>query len=135
MPENKTVRSLLSLRDPDVHSARRRIWNRAFSATALKEYEVVVRNRLTQLVEILTDNSGQSMDLSKWIARLMYVSDMVCVGAVIDLVQYLIRYDVMNDITYGGGVELMRDGDKDGLYAMFEGFLPCVFRLLIELSR
>ncbi|KAJ7116435.1 cytochrome P450 [Mycena epipterygia] len=104
MPENKTVRSLLSLRDPEVHSARRRIWNRAFSASALKEYDVVVRNRLAQLVEILTDNSGQSMDLSKWIARLMY--------------------DVMNDITYGGGVELMRDGDKDGLYAMFEGFLP-----------
>ncbi|KAJ7164017.1 cytochrome P450 [Mycena crocata] len=104
MPENKTVRSLLSLRDPEEHSRRRRIWNRAFSASALKEYDLVVRNRLAQLVEILSDNNGTSIDLSQWIGRFMY--------------------DVMNDIVFGGGVELMRDGDKDGLYRMFEDFLP-----------
>ncbi|KAJ7510436.1 cytochrome P450 [Mycena galericulata] len=104
MPENKTVRSLLSLRDPEEHNRRRRIWHRAFSASALTEYDVVVRNRLAQLVEILTDSSGQSMDLTQWMGRFMY--------------------DVMNDIVFGGGVELMRDGDKDGLYAMFDNFLP-----------
>ncbi|KAJ6570138.1 cytochrome P450 [Mycena vulgaris] len=104
LPECKTTRSVLSLRDPEEHSRRRRIWNRAFSASALKEYDVVVNNRLAQLVEIFTDNSGQSIDLSEWIGRFMY--------------------DVMNDIVFGGGVELMRDGDKDGLYAMVDGFLP-----------
>ncbi|KAJ7746377.1 cytochrome P450 [Mycena metata] len=104
MPENKKVRSLFALRDPEEHNRRRRIWNRAFSASALKDYDVVVRNRLAQLQEILADNSGKSVDLSQWIARF--------------------TYDVMNDIVFGGGVELMRDGDKDGLYATFEGFLP-----------
>ncbi|KAJ7039626.1 cytochrome P450 [Mycena alexandri] len=104
MPENKKVRSLFALRDPEEHSRRRRIWNRAFSASALKDYDVVVRNRLAQLQEILADNSGKSVDLSQWIARF--------------------TYDVMNDIVFGGGVELMRDGDKDGIYATFEGFLP-----------
>ncbi|KAJ7183184.1 cytochrome P450 [Mycena filopes] len=104
MPENKTVRSLLGLRDPDEHSRRRRIWNRAFSASALKDYDVIVRNRLAQFEEILADNSGRSLDLSQWIARF--------------------TYDVMNDIVFGGGVELMRDGDKDGIYATFDGFLP-----------
>ncbi|KAJ6630962.1 cytochrome P450 [Mycena sp. CBHHK59/15] len=104
MPENKTVRSILSLRNPEEHSRRRRIWNRAFSASALKEYDVVVKNRLVQFVEIINDNAGQSIDLTQWMGWFMY--------------------DVMNDIVFGGGVELMRDGDKDGLYTMFEEFLP-----------
>jgi cytochrome P450 len=73
VPENKTVRSLLALRDPEEHSRRRRIWNRAFSASALKEYDVVIRNRLAQLVEILDDSSGKSIDLSQWMGRFMYV--------------------------------------------------------------
>ncbi|KAJ7650724.1 cytochrome P450 [Roridomyces roridus] len=103
-PENKKVRSLLGLRDPEEHQRRRRIWHRAFSASALKEYDLVVRNRLSQLVEILVDNSGKSMDLTQWMGHFMY--------------------DVMNDIVFGGGVELMRDGDKHGLYALFENFLP-----------
>jgi cytochrome P450 len=71
LPENKTVRSLFSLRNPEEHSRRRRIWNRAFTASALKEYDLVVRNRLAQLVEILTDSSGQSVDLSLWMGRFM----------------------------------------------------------------
>lgn len=104
LPENKAVRPLLAIRDPEEHSRRRRIWNRAFSADALKEYNTVVRDRLTQLVEIFTDNNGRSVDLSDWMGRFMY--------------------DVMNDIVFGGGVELMRDGDKDGLYAMVNDYLP-----------
>ncbi|KAF7312090.1 Protein kinase domain-containing protein [Mycena indigotica] len=104
MPENKNVRSLLALRDPEEHSRRRRIWNRAFSTIALKEYDSVVRNRLAQLGEALNENCGKTVDLSQWLGRF--------------------TYDVMNDIVFGGGVELMRDGDKDGLYAMFEAFLP-----------
>ncbi|KAJ7454714.1 cytochrome P450 [Mycena latifolia] len=104
LPENKAVRPLLALRAPEEHSRRRRIWNRAFSASALREYDEKFRNRLAQLVEIFTDNSGRSVDLSDWMGRFMY--------------------DVMNDIVFGGGVELMRDGDKDGLYAMVNDYLP-----------
>ncbi|KAJ7625445.1 cytochrome P450 [Mycena rosella] len=103
-PESNPVRSLLALRDPEAHGRRRRIWLRAFSASALKECDAVVRKRLAQLVEIFTDNSGQTVDLSQWIGRFMY--------------------DVMNDIVFGGGVELMRDGDRDGLYAMVDDYLP-----------
>ncbi|KAJ7056643.1 cytochrome P450 [Mycena amicta] len=104
MPDNKNVRSLFALRDPEEHARRRRIWNRAFNPSALREYNSVVRNRLAQLVETFNESCGKSVDLSQWMGRF--------------------TYDVMNDIVFGGGVELMRDGDKDGLYAMFEAFLP-----------
>lgn len=71
MPENKKIRSLLSLRDPEEHNRRRRIWHRAFSPSALKEYDGVVHNRLAQFVEILTDSNGQSVDLTQWMGRFM----------------------------------------------------------------
>jgi len=52
---------------------QRKPWNRAFSSTALKEYEVILANRARQLLSCLEDRvngSGQKpgveLDMAAW---------------------------------------------------------------------
>lgn len=75
VPESREVRPLLALRDPEEHARRRRAWNRAFSTPALKDYEVLIDARISQLVDILTTKiaSQKSVDLSRWLGWLTYV--------------------------------------------------------------
>ncbi|KAJ6570120.1 cytochrome P450 [Mycena vulgaris] len=93
VPENREVRPLLALRDPDEHARRRRAWNRAFSTPALKDYEVLIDARISQLVDILTTKVGTSVDLSKWLGWL--------------------SYDIMNDVMFSGGGDSMQTEDRD----------------------
>ena len=50
----------------DAHANRRRLWNRGMSSESLKEYEDVIVQRATQLLERLEGISG-SVDLVSWI--------------------------------------------------------------------
>ncbi|KAJ6466548.1 cytochrome P450 [Mycena vitilis] len=95
VPESREVRPLLALRDPEEHARRRRAWNRAFSTPALKDYEVLIDARISQLVDILTKKvlSGNSVDLSKWLGWL--------------------TYDIMNDVMFGGGGDSMEIEDEE----------------------
>jgi len=66
--------SLIGLRDPVKRVHQRKPWNRAFSSTAMKEYEDIVANRIRQLsscLENLVDRSapkdGALLDIAAWL--------------------------------------------------------------------
>ncbi|KAI0265058.1 high nitrogen upregulated cytochrome P450 monooxygenase 2 [Gloeopeniophorella convolvens] len=101
--------SLIGCRDPVEHAIRRRPWSRAFSSTALKEYEVIIAKRLRQLVDSIENDiqrqqreKGRSLiDINKWLESF--------------------TTDFMGDMAFGGGFELMEDGgDVKGLWRIFE---------------
>ncbi len=48
------------------HLRRRRVWNRAFSTTAVKEYEMLVSGRLRTLIGLLGEQKDV-VPLSKWL--------------------------------------------------------------------
>jgi len=73
MPEQRKVKSLLALRDPHEHARRRRPWTRAFNTPALKEYQVVIDKRVSQLVDALSQRIGQNVDLAEWISWFTWV--------------------------------------------------------------
>ncbi|KAJ7116453.1 cytochrome P450 [Mycena epipterygia] len=93
VPENREVRPLLALRDPEEHARRRRAWNRAFSTPALKDYEALIDARISQLVDILNTKLNTSVDLSKWLGWL--------------------TYDIMNDVMFSGGGDSMERSTND----------------------
>ncbi|KAJ8514752.1 hypothetical protein ONZ45_g7733 [Pleurotus djamor] len=95
--------SLLGVQTVEEHSRRRKPWNRAFSTSAIKDYEIALAKRVRQLASALSKQQG-SIDLSLWI-------------------NYF-AYDFMSDMGFGGGFEMMRDGDPDGLLKLITGSLP-----------
>lgn len=90
---------LISLQDPAEHARRRKPWNRAFNSAALKEYQPTVAKRVAQLVETLQAQEGET-DLAEWISYF--------------------TYDFMGDMAFGGGTEMLREGDKDGLWKLLK---------------
>ncbi|KAJ7461562.1 high nitrogen upregulated cytochrome P450 monooxygenase 2, partial [Mycena latifolia] len=82
----------------DAHASRRRIWNRGMGSDSLQEYESIVANRVTQLVDRLEGLSGP-VDISEWFS--------------------FFTFDFMGDMAFGGGFEMMRDGgDREGLWTI-----------------
>ncbi|KAL1948749.1 hypothetical protein VTO73DRAFT_10555 [Trametes versicolor] len=94
---------MLGIMDTTEHLKRRRPWARAFSGPAIKEYEPMVASRALQLVQALQSQQGE-VDIGKWIN---YFS-----------------YDFMCDMAFGGGSELLRDGDLNNFWEMLENGLP-----------
>ncbi|THH30119.1 hypothetical protein EUX98_g4052 [Antrodiella citrinella] len=78
------VLPLVAQQDAAEHLRRRKPWNRAFNTAALKGYEPVVAERVSQFAHALKNQIGVT-DLAQWI----------------------------NYFSFGGGSELMRDGDVD----------------------
>nr|BAL05149.1 cytochrome P450 [Phanerodontia chrysosporium] len=93
------IPSLVSIRDPAEHARRRRPWTRAFSTAALKEYEPILAKRISELCGQLAQQKG-TLNLATWISWF--------------------TYDVMGDLVFGGGNEMLVTGDQDGIWAMFE---------------
>ncbi|ETW79538.1 cytochrome P450 monooxygenase 1 [Heterobasidion irregulare TC 32-1] len=84
--------SLLSMSDPHEHSQRRRIWDRALNATALKDYQDSLANRVAQLVTGLEQRVQDGpLDLSEWIS--------------------MFSFDFMGDLAYGSGFNLLEQGE------------------------
>ncbi|KAI0786227.1 cytochrome P450 [Abortiporus biennis] len=102
------IPSLVSLRDNAIHARRRKPWSRAMSTSALKEYQIVIAQRSAQFVETLLDQKGQ-VDLSERIS--------------------FYTWDFMSDMAFGGGSEMMRDGDVDGYWKLLEDGLSLAFLL------
>ncbi|KAJ7481150.1 cytochrome P450 [Mycena galericulata] len=95
-----STRSLLVLRG-EAHANRRRIWNRGMSSESLEEYETILEERVAQLMERLGGLSGSTIDISKWFSYF--------------------TFDVMGDMAFGGGFEMLRDGrDKEGFCTIIE---------------
>ena len=66
--------SLIAQRDPVKHMHQRKPWNRAFSSTAVKEYEDIVANRVRQLSSCLENlvhgsagKEGAQVDIARWL--------------------------------------------------------------------
>ena len=74
----RNIHALISLQDTDEHYRRRKIWNRAFSTTAVKDYEGTLEFRAVQLADELEKRSarkakggnnvamGETVDLNVW---------------------------------------------------------------------
>ncbi|KAI0628638.1 high nitrogen upregulated cytochrome P450 monooxygenase 2 [Trametes polyzona] len=94
---------VVGIMDIAEHLERRKPWARAFSASAMKEYEPMVAARAMQLVQALLRQEGE-----------------VNIGI---FVNYF-SYDIMCDMAFGGGSELLRDGDTDNFWSLLESGLP-----------
>ncbi|KAI0306837.1 high nitrogen upregulated cytochrome P450 monooxygenase 2 [Multifurca ochricompacta] len=106
--------ALIEQRDPIQHMHQRKPWNRAFSSTALKEYESIVAKRIRQLVGCLEDRVHSSDQKE---------------GAVLDMAQWMNYFttDFMGDMAFGGGFELMKaGGDREGLWTLIESGLHVI---------
>ncbi|TCD68528.1 hypothetical protein EIP91_010584 [Steccherinum ochraceum] len=93
-------RPLISWRDSDTHAKARRPWNRAFSTAAVKEYEPTLAKRVAQLVDLVKKFAAKSGREKKVDMTLLF--------------KYF-SFDFMGDMAFGGGTELMRDGDPMGI--------------------
>ncbi|THH30118.1 hypothetical protein EUX98_g4053 [Antrodiella citrinella] len=90
---------LIAQQDSAEHLHRRKPWNRAFNTEALKAYEPVVAERVTQFVHILKGKIG-----------------------VADLAQVLnaFSFDVTSDTSFGGGSNMLRDGDVEKFRSLMD---------------
>nr|GAT50709.1 predicted protein [Mycena chlorophos] len=87
----------------DAHAAKRRGWNRGMTSSAIREYDIFLVKRTRQLVERLESQSA-SLDIVFWFD--------------------LFSLDLMGDLSFGGGFELMKEGrDKDLLGSRIRGYL------------
>ncbi|KAH8103043.1 cytochrome P450 [Cristinia sonorae] len=93
-------RSLLNWRDPAKHAQRRKPWLRGLNTAAMKHYEPVLAARITQLSDILLRKRSEPIDLTQFITHF--------------------SFDFMGDMAFGGGPELMKDGDTHGLMRRME---------------
>ncbi|KAF7330930.1 Cytochrome P450 [Mycena venus] len=88
----------------DAHANRRRLWNRGMSTESLKEYEAIIAKRAVQLLDCIIDSSeSDHLDLAAWIS--------------------FFSFDVMGDMAFGGGFELLRDeADRTNIWPIIEHF-------------
>ncbi|KAH0833285.1 cytochrome P450 [Lanmaoa asiatica] len=103
MAEQTNIRALISLRDPAEHARRRKPWTRGFSSAALKGYEGILGKRIHELVSAL-EKQQHPIDLAEWISHF--------------------TFDFMSDMAFGGGSNMLRDGDKDKTWHLLESGLP-----------
>ncbi|KAH8082017.1 cytochrome P450 [Cristinia sonorae] len=87
-------RALIGWRDLKMHAKRRRPWTLGLSTAAIKEYEPTLAERVEQLACLAMKFEGQTVDLADFFRKF--------------------SFDFMGDMAFGGGSELMRDGDVDG---------------------
>jgi len=87
------IPALIAITDPEHHAQRRKPWIRGLSPGALKDYEPIIAKRVSQLVDCLVVQHGV-VNLSRWITYAFY--------------------DLTNELSFGGGSELMAKGDFDG---------------------
>ncbi|KAH9849213.1 high nitrogen upregulated cytochrome P450 monooxygenase 2 [Lenzites betulinus] len=95
----QAVPPLIAIGDPKEHQRRRKPWNRAFSVASLREFEPMVARRTRQLVELLSSKKGE-VNIAKWFSWF--------------------TYDLMSDMAFGGGSEMMRNGDEGSVWPLLE---------------
>ncbi|KAF8970540.1 cytochrome P450 [Flammula alnicola] len=115
-PDKSNDNRLISVKDFHRHAELRKPWNQAFKSTPLKSYEEILLQRATQLTSHLEKVCMSSADLRGHIDLAKWIS--------------FLSFDFMGDIAFGGGFELMRDGDKGGLWENMEAglFLPSILQ-------
>ncbi|KAH8797552.1 cytochrome P450 monooxygenase-like protein [Hyaloscypha sp. PMI_1271] len=87
------------------HDKRRKIWDRGFSAKALREYEHRVTGFTDDLISQLTSRSGEPVNVSRW---MNYYA-----------------FDMMGDMAFGKSFDMLKTGEKhDTIELLQEGMAP-----------
>ncbi|ETS81741.1 hypothetical protein PFICI_06743 [Pestalotiopsis fici W106-1] len=84
--------SLQMIRNKPDHIKRRRVWDRGFSANALRQYEPRVQNYTNQLMEQLSKRENTPVNVTDWFN--------------------FYSFDVMGDLAWGKSFNMLRDGIK-----------------------
>ncbi|KAF8140210.1 high nitrogen upregulated cytochrome P450 monooxygenase 2 [Boletus edulis] len=92
--------NLIATRNLQRHAVLRKAWSRAFADAPLRDYEELMLARARQLIHTLKticEKQGGvgGVDVASWISYF--------------------TFDFMGDMAFGGGFELMRDGDSERL--------------------
>ncbi|KAI0756346.1 high nitrogen upregulated cytochrome P450 monooxygenase 2 [Daedaleopsis nitida] len=95
----QSVPPLIAIHDPKEHLRRRKTWNRALNVTSLRDFEPFVAARAEQLVSRVGMHKGAT-DLAKWFSWF--------------------AYDLMSDMAFGGGSEMMLNGDEGSVWPLLE---------------
>ncbi|THU97993.1 cytochrome P450 [Dendrothele bispora CBS 962.96] len=89
--------SLIGQRDSGRHAQLRKAWNRAFSAEPLNDYAELLFSRANELALSLgnagRDRRNENVNIAKWIS--------------------FFSFDFMCDLAFGGGSNLLQEGDKN----------------------
>ncbi|KAF5024608.1 hypothetical protein F66182_3371 [Fusarium sp. NRRL 66182] len=84
--------SLHMTRDRKEHQVRRKVWDRAFSSKALRDYEPRVTEYTSQLLDRLSELQGRAVNASDWFN--------------------FYSFDVMGDLAFGKSFNMLRGGVK-----------------------
>ncbi|KAF9787073.1 high nitrogen upregulated cytochrome P450 monooxygenase 2 [Thelephora terrestris] len=84
----------LQVLNGDAHANRRRLWNRGLSSDSIESYSDIIETRAAQLIDCLERQPGK-ICLSSFFSRF--------------------AFDFLGDMAFGGGFELLRDGDTQHL--------------------
>ncbi|EJF67274.1 high nitrogen upregulated cytochrome P450 monooxygenase 2 [Dichomitus squalens] len=102
----QSVQPLIAISDPKEHLRRRKPWNRALNVASLKDLEPFVAARAEQLVSRLAASQSQNpsskppTNLAKWFSWF--------------------AYDLMSDMAFGGGSEMLLNGDEGSVWSLLE---------------
>ncbi|KZO92130.1 cytochrome P450 [Calocera viscosa TUFC12733] len=97
VPRPANSESLMSFRDHTQHAQRHKVWDRAFTTSALKDYNPLLTHRVQQLSDRLTSESLRgAVDVGKWFSA--------C------------SFDIMGDLAFDGAFELVENGDVGGYW-------------------
>ncbi|CAG8972199.1 hypothetical protein HYALB_00007341 [Hymenoscyphus albidus] len=77
-------------RDKATHDSRRKIWDRAFSTKALRDYEGRVRQYTDQLISQLNERSGKAVNACEWFN--------------------FYAFDIMGDMAFGTPFDMVKNG-------------------------
>lgn len=75
-----SIPNIATIPDVDSHRERRKLWNRAFTTSALKDYQPMVAARVLQLDDELSkraakiDEGSKPVNLAEWMAFFTYVN-------------------------------------------------------------
>ncbi|CAK7234643.1 hypothetical protein SCUCBS95973_009004 [Sporothrix curviconia] len=86
------LESLQMIRNKDVHSVRRKTWDRAFGSKALRDYEPRVKGYTAALVQQIDARLGQPVNVTEWFNNY--------------------SFDVMSDLAFGKSFGLLASGGK-----------------------
>ncbi|KLO13578.1 cytochrome P450 [Schizopora paradoxa] len=90
----------------EMHTNRRRVWNRAFNTESLKEYYDMIVRRAERLAERIGAIDGP-VDLTAWLSYF--------------------QFDVMGDMSFSGGFEMLNAReDEDGLGRIISDYFRLV---------
>ncbi|TBU40615.1 cytochrome P450 [Dichomitus squalens] len=102
---SRTRQPMVGIQNPDEHQRRRRPWTRGMGPVALKEYEHIIAKRGQQLMERFEENK-EEVSLDQWF-------------------HYFV-FDFMSDMAFGGGTELLRNGERSNPWSMLGKSLQIV---------